>query len=854
MPLPTLPNRRDFKKASDARKPNMRGSGSGDGSTSAPARSSIPDSVLSNPESVESEITPRDRNDTDNYLPTEEEKNDIALANSRFEQAASARRYHEGRWFESLAMYNDEHYLAWTSSTGRLRDVRPKNSTRLWSKNNKLRPLANKLHARGIAGKIEASVSPLTGLPTDIAAARQARSGLAHLDRLHDDESQIRDMALECMVFAPVYRLHYFDPKKTVTIPDGFDAQTGQFTGVEDAEVGEIVREVRSSIFLYFDPKAKHPYEAGWVIDADVRSLEWIQETHPELGKHVVADASEGPGGMIENMLATVSNDMPRPGTETGAKCAVYKRMFELPTLRYEKGRYMVVAGGVLLVDREFPSQELAKKRRLPYSYLPYRKGIGTLYGDNALFVGIEAQRNRNRAQTYEVNRLRRGDGIILLPWNSEVKPDAFKSGEPDTVVPFKGEVQGGGKPEYMQFSPLDPSVPNIIDRMDHDLGEMLEVSDLSASGTPPPGVTAAVAFEALLDADKTGAAIFASNLKQFVIRSAEIDIDLMRENYMEPRLVFIQDSVGASPMGKAISGAAGQDAPDQPQPEKVDPFDSPRVEAMAFSELSKGRVVVGANSSTPHTPAFRQQQLMDMAKAGMFTPEALPVTIALLEQLEIEQPDKMVQDLLRALKMQLDIMHARAMAEAQSKQGQQGPPSPPPDPAQIAQLRTAGDVAKIHAQGEVDMALKRMDQFAPPKVSIAVKGDPAFALAAEEQTGYDVHGAAAHQAGVAAGSPDLAHVYGLPQPTPPAPDPMALASHNAMLQRQGAEHGGRLEMQKAQATQAMTPPPPPPAPEAPAEPDPNEELARQKELITHQADEEIRAAQAMPPNPSTKR
>jgi hypothetical protein len=750
-------------RGSAGRKPNMSGSRTSRGVSSA--------LEPIDPDNPESQLIPGEIKGGDNYQPTTAETRKLKHWEDRFTQAANTRRYHEGRWFESLAFYNDEQYVAWTQSTAQLRDTRPKNSGRIFSKNNKLRPLANKLHARAIGSKIAVSVSPATGLPSDLAAARQCRGGLAHIDDINDSERADNRAELESLVFAPVWCLSYIDTKKTALVPNGYDPATGQFEDVTELEnAGDIVRDYRSSVFIYPDPKAKSFDALTWIIDAEVRPLDWIRKHHPERGKFVKPDAGEGPGGIIESTLAAVNNDMKRVGTETGSRCAVYHRAFELPSDVYPDGQYVCWAGGVLLtdVDEPFPYPELAKEGKLPYSYLPYREGIGTLWGDNAVFVAIEAQRMRNRAETYKANRLRRGDGKWMVPYNAELRPDALKSGEPDEIVPYLPAERGGGKPDWIMMGPLDPTINDITARQDADMGEMMEVSQLSGGGEPPPGVTAAIALQTLLDADQSGAAVFNDLRRSFRQRRAEIETALMRQCYQEPRLLFVQDSVGKSAADKALGDAQGAQSPDAPQgmPQDAsdDPSDEPKMQAMAFSDLSKGRLKFRTTVASAKTPAARQQMLLDLYKSGAFTPENIPVTITLLEQLEIEEPDKVVQDLLRALKMQMEVRAASAPPPVP-------PPPPPPDPLMLIQAQTQGRIAemqaRIQAETESKIALMRAERALPPSVSLTGKLDPAGVVSAEEAAGLDVHGTAAHIAVAQEVAPGMASAYGAPAPMP---------------------------------------------------------------------------------------
>lgn len=205
--------------------------------------------------------------------------------------------------------------------------------------------------------------------------------------------------------------------------------------------------------------------------------------------------------------------------------------------------------------------------------------------------------------------------------------------------------------------------------------------------------------------------------------------------------------------------------------------MDSPRMEAMTFTHLSRGRWVVESSAAAAMSPSARRNLLMQLFQAGAFRPDQLPSTIVLLQEMEILGSDSaLTDDLLRALQM-VQQMNMQA---------------PKPDPIALAQVQAQAEsvllhmkatieqqteLAKIQAQTASKIAIMKAEHELPqkpPSVSLTGKMDPSGVLAAEEAAGLSVHSAASHlhdAASVGAPSPVAGGVpYGIVPPPPVLP------------------------------------------------------------------------------------
>lgn len=227
----------------------------------------------------------------------------------------------------------------------------------------------------------------------------------------------------------------------------------------------------------------------------------------------------------------------------------------------------------------------------------------------------------------------------------------------------------------------------------------------------------------------------------------------------------------GANGGADVIPGApAGDSDSDVDDGQGQDLRGNAATRVLVTRNLSQGRYLVEVSSSMSRTPAARIQTILDMAKQGMFTPDQLPSTIVLLKIMEIEQSDKLTQDLLSVLE-ELDRKSAAAMPDpaalAAQKSQQDAEALAAVSHARMEEYNSRSqadlqrDIAKIDAQAKANAQ-------APTKISLSGSLPTAAVLAAAEEAGIDVPSAASFINEVAAKNPHDARPFGH-EPLPPA-------------------------------------------------------------------------------------
>ncbi len=477
------------------------------------------------------------------YMPSPADQQVIALVMNRFQQASDKRRPHEIRWVNSYLMWRASSGDAWKYWNGTaivsMQDASQSYSA--WAAHNVLRSPGKKQIARIKQAKVDVSVSPQTSRTSDVMAAREARSVLAHCDAVTDTERQDQEVYERAVGVCPMYKKQYFDPSAMVPIPileDPEDPES-EIVNVVDKPDGEICQKVVSSFELYFDPRAQKMEESGWVLHVIRQPLEWLRANFG-YGKYVKGDGGQGsPNAYLRDILDIVKLDFQKVPVEIESANLI--EMWEKPSPAYPKGRYIFVSNGVLLYTGDWPYTFM---KEYPFSQFVCEPGLETIYGDSGIYYAIDPQMNRNRALNKVVNHERNGDGKLILDERTELRSNAFQSGQMNEAVYYMPPMESTNwsKPEWIQSPPLDPNSYELMRICDSDIATIMDVNAASA-GQVPNGVTAARAIEALQASDLTGTALLVGQAQAYKHREAENLLALARQFYSGPRLLSIRDT-----------------------------------------------------------------------------------------------------------------------------------------------------------------------------------------------------------------------------------------------------------------------------------------------------------------------
>jgi hypothetical protein len=578
-----------------------------------------------------------------------------------FRRARDARKPHEPRWIEGLRYYQGDQWGR--SVNGSWRDTRlPGTTKRPYRVANKVRTLARKLRARATAARYGGTVSPLTQRDVDMSSAAMARSILAHYHVALDRDTILQEAIQKAIIIGSAFCIHWWEPNAIAPYP--IVDESGEITDVVDAPLGDIRNRVVSAFELYPDPNAERWRDAEWLVHACRRSLSWVKKTFPDKGQQVKREAAGGDGvSDIQVQLDNITGDYNRDastGDDDDGYATVYTYYY-LPGPEYPKGKYAVVAGGMSLDERDWPFKVYwprTKELMIPVIPLEFDAGIEGLWGETPMKHAAALQMTRNQLISSIDANAKSGDGKMIVPKGAEVSADAFKSGAQNEVIPYTPDPITGKGPEHWPNPPLNPSIMQAIGLIDQDLDDTFEVFDVDRGQTKDP--MSGVAIQALQDASTSSGTLFVANIKRFVLLCDSVVLDLMAQFGVSDRLLMLQDT-------------------------KTEEWQS---EVYSFQKFTQGRYMLSVASTVPQTPAARVQTIQQMMAGGAFTPEQLPSTIAMLEMMELQQSDKLTDNLLAALRQQ------QARQDAIAAQAQQ-------HAADMERLKQQGQGATLAIQGQ---------------------------------------------------------------------------------------------------------------------------------------------------------
>jgi hypothetical protein len=639
--------------------------------------------ALIDPKNPSSELQPQDFRFVAEE-PNLQEKRILQDCEKEWKEAREAQVHQHQNWFNSWTFYRGEQWRTWDRASNRWLDMRPgpnqagHDPYRRSRSYNRIQPYVCKTLSKATTNAPTSTVAPLTPSQGDIGAAREARSVVEHVDRKHDAQEQLVEACEWAMeVGAPCYKI-YWDPTLPALIPIlGPDGQVMRVVEVPDG--GDICREIVSPFEWFPDPKAKRFDKCGYVMHAQVVPLTFVQQRYRK-GWSVKPDAHTSDQSGIEARMARITGDDNRTGHGKPDGVLLIEK-WERRSPRYKMGRLITWANGVLLhYAEEWPDGDGTKFPLVPFYY---KKSVGSVYGQNAVSPLIDGQILINKALSRMEEWCDESSWFIATPKGGETGPDAFKVTRDRLAT--KVFYNQGFKPDFMATPPMAPDFGILATAADNFLRDNIGVHEVS-DGRAPAGVDAGVAIQLLQQSDDTQLAPFTRNISAALCEVAERVIEVARNKYLEPRLMMVADS-------SLVPGQA-------------------HTQAVMFRDLAQGRVVVAPGTATTENPTVRQQKILDMASKGMFTPQALPATIALLKMLGFEDSDKLTDDLTAALEAQLAQQPSPAdlQAQQQAAEAAQAQAKQQADQQHMAEMQALAD---HNEQFKSDLQMKHDAQMA---------------------------------------------------------------------------------------------------------------------------------------------
>jgi hypothetical protein len=464
---------------------------------------------------------------------TGKEREKVQFVDGKFNdiRSSNARVAHEGIWLTNVAYLLGFDGIYYDTATKQFRPLNAQShflrKNRVY--NNEILPTANNRLARLTKSPPKYDVRPKSSDQEDKDAANLGLEVIMDVWNRTRMDARRRELIQWTQQCGHSYLKVRFNPEKGKTI-DYVD----EFGEPQTMQEGEIEMDVVSAFEVFPDPMAKNLDEAKYVIQAKVRSLDYFKETYPEKGHLVKAESVDLSSLQYEGRIQAMNNNIGAAGGSDyqPKNSAIEKSYYEKPTKKYPKGRQIIMANGVLLLEKELPIDEI------PFVKFDDVVIAGKYYSEAIItqMRPVQDQLNRNLdLRSKWTNRLltgkyiaARGHGLISEAINDE-------SGE---IVEYD-PVPGAAEPHAMQI----PQMPSYIYNEDESLkGGINNISGINevSRGQLPSASIPALGMQFLVEQDDTRIGVVTEGHEQSYADMGRLILKFAEKYYKTERFLKV--------------------------------------------------------------------------------------------------------------------------------------------------------------------------------------------------------------------------------------------------------------------------------------------------------------------------
>lgn len=293
--------------------------------------------------------------------PEAQDRARVAQVDEFFTQARSERRAHEIQWFLNAAFLRGQHYVQWNEAQAAL-ELTPAAPHRIRLAINHVYAKNKMRQARFLQNRFEPLVLPASLDRQDKLDARATLGFLKYIIAKEGLEKKYRHALNWSSTGGRGFWWFYWDPSKLgrVKLPAGTLGPQQLQEEILELPLGDPCIEVGSPFeLLVGDPGAPSLSEQPKIMRVKLRPVADVQARYPEKADQVKADAGPQEVFQYQRQIANLATRTAagvsgmashQGGPEKAQKdFVIVKELFERPTPALPKGRYTVVAGGVLL-------------------------------------------------------------------------------------------------------------------------------------------------------------------------------------------------------------------------------------------------------------------------------------------------------------------------------------------------------------------------------------------------------------------------------------------------------------------------------------------------------------------------
>lgn len=611
--------------------------------------------------------------------PTWNEHQILAYVDDQFKIAADHRQPLEVDWALGVAFEEGRQWIGLSRKADELVSLINEEERIRYLTAPKVRPLLLKVESTVTMASPDVRAVPLTDDEIDVQAAKEAEAIRGHCARKFDRATQTKRRVAWALKSTTCFLKIYWDDNKNNVIP------VPQMDGgvvFEEHPVGDLCEDILPGFEVYLDPSARSWEQVRWLIHAQTRPLSWFVDRFGDKGAMVRADAKRQvkANGYVDQYMdggVGFSSPLAHAGNVKGLNAAVCKEYWEKPSAKFPKGRYIVVAGGVLLYNGPWPYK---KNDDFPFVPLEYQERSDSPYGRSLAGELVSLQYTYNQVLSSMLEQAQQQVDYIAIPKRSGVQADAFEELKGRAVRKVYWDATQSPTPPIISRGPgISQDRFAFLDRVERDMQDIAGVHDVT-QGLAPAG-TPAEAIRLLQQADQTQHSHIRASIERSAVKIAEWEVALYSEKApLDVLLGLIDDS-----------GTMEPSDPTMP-PEKVNIVGK----AMSLRALREGgqfRVIYTPGSTLAEGPEEKNQKILTLYQMGILgtpgTPAASRLAVTLMDLPETEKIVEALTQQEQEMQAQQEQMMQMQMEQASSSQ---------PDPMVQMQTEAASKQMDIEA------------------------------------------------------------------------------------------------------------------------------------------------------------
>lgn len=298
------------------------------------------------------------------YSPTPEQQQKISLVRDKREKFRKVRQPHEQQWFVNNAMLRGQQYVEWSVRDQKL-TVPPAPPHRIRLAINRVKPKIKARRSKWLKNRTKLEVYAASPDVSSRLDARASKKALDYVWRKDNLEKKKRLAMMQAEVCGKGFWWIYWDANKIGRVQIT-DELTGQ-PSLQEAVLGDVCVEVGSAYeVLVGNPSV--PTLAGQpeILRVKLRPMDDVKGRYPEFAPFITPDSNQEDLFRYEKQISTLNasgfggfglveiRDKGNLGVDQAKTMVLVTEYFEAPCPSYPKGRYMVLAGNVLVKEQDF--------------------------------------------------------------------------------------------------------------------------------------------------------------------------------------------------------------------------------------------------------------------------------------------------------------------------------------------------------------------------------------------------------------------------------------------------------------------------------------------------------------------